>query len=212
MPCPIRVLLADDHPIMRSGLRHELEPTGDLVVVAEVSLVGDILPAVAQEAPDVAVIGVEFPDGNGIMACRHIRAQSPQTPVLIFTALDEDEYLCQAWAADASGYLVKGTEPEALIAAIRCVGSGQQTYTPEQLERIQRWQDTVQKPLRSLTRREKEVLKLMAERLTNREIARHLGVSLKAVEFHVRGVRQKLHLCDRREVSVWADHIRLLEE
>ena len=121
MPCPIRVLLADDHPIMRSGLRHELEPTGDLVVVAEVSLVGDILPAVAQEAPDVAVIGVEFPDGNGIMACRHIRAQSPQTPVLIFTALDEDEYLCQAWAADASGYLVKGTEPEALIAAIRCV-------------------------------------------------------------------------------------------
>ena len=211
MPPPVRVLLADDHPIVRSGLRHELDQAGDLLVVAEVSRVCAILDRVRQEAPDVAVLGVEFPDGNGIEACRQIKASCPQTAVLIFTAFDQDTYLAQAWAAGASGYLVKGVDLDVVIEAIRRVARGEQTYTPEQLRRIREWQERVEKPLQSLTARETEVLKLMADALTNAEIAERLYISPKTVETHVQQVRRKLGLESRRDAIAWATHIRSLQ-
>lgn len=211
MPPPVRVVLADDHPIVRSGLRHELDQAGDLLVVAEVSRVCAILDSVRQEAPDVAVVGVEFPDGNGIEACRQIKASCPQTAVLIFTAFDQDAYLAQAWAAGAAGYLVKGVDLDVVIEAIRRVARGEQTYTPEQLRRIREWQEQVEKPLQSLTARETEVLKLMADALTNAEIAKRLHVSLKTVETHVQQVRRKLGLENRRDAIAWASHIRSLQ-
>ncbi|MCW5853052.1 MAG: response regulator transcription factor [Anaerolineae bacterium] len=211
MPPPVRVLLADDHPIVRSGLRHELDQAGDLLVVAEMSRVCAILDRVRQEGPDVAVLGVEFPDGNGIEACRQIKASCPQTAVLIFTAFDQDTYLAQAWAAGAAGYLVKGVDLDVVIEAIRRVARGEQTYTPEQLRRIRAWQERVEKPLQSLTARETEVLKLMADALTNTEIAERLHVSLKTVETHVQQVRRKLGLESRRDAIAWASHIRSLQ-
>ena len=211
MPPPVRVLLADDHPIVRSGLRHELDQAGDLLVVAEMSRVCAILDRVRQEGPDVAVLGVEFPDGNGIEACRQIKASCPQTAVLIFTAFDQDTYLAQAWAAGASGYLVKGVDLDVVIEAIRRVARGEQTYTPEQLRRIREWQERVEKPLQSLTARETEVLKLMADALTNAEIAERLYISPKTVETHVQQVRRKLGLESRRDAIAWATHIRSLQ-
>ena len=211
MPPPVRVVLADDHPIVRSGLRHELDQAGDLLVVAEMSRVCAILDRVRQEGPDVAVLGVEFPDGNGIEACRQIKASCPQTAVLIFTAFDQDTYLAQAWAAGAAGYLVKGVDLDVVIEAIRRVARGEQTYTPEQLRRIRAWQERVEKPLQSLTARETEVLKLMAEALTNAEIAERLHISPKTVETHVQQVRRKLGLESRRDAIAWASHIRSLQ-
>ena len=211
MPPPVRVLLADDHPIVRSGLRHELDQAGDLLVVAEMSRVCAILDRVRQEGPDVAVLGVEFPDGNGIEACRQIKTGCPQTAVLIFTAFDQDTYLAQAWAAGAAGYLVKGVDLDVVIEAIRRVARGEQTYTPEQLQRSREWQERVHKPLQSLTARETEVLKLMADALTNAEIAKRLHVSLKTVETHVQQVRRKLGLETRRDAIAWATHIRSLQ-
>lgn len=205
---PIRVLLADDHPVVRTGLRHAIEHTYDLRVVAESSTLQIVLEIVLHETPHVVALGVEFPDGNGIEACRQIRVGCPQTAVLIFTAFDQDTYLAQAWAAGAAGYLVKGVDLDVVIEAIRRVARGEQTYTPEQLRRIREWQERVEKPLQTLTARETEVLHLMAEALTNVEIAARLHVSLKTVETHVQQVKRKLSLETRRDAIAWASHVR----
>ena len=211
MSTPLRVLLADDHPVVRQGLRTELEQQGDFVVVGEVGLVAGVMDLARQVMPQVVVMGVQFPDGSGLDACREINASELQTSVLILTAFDWDVYLAGAWAAGADGFFVKETDTCRLVTAIRQAAKGSKLYTPEQQERVEHWQTCVQPRWDRLTPRERSVLRAMAETRTNADIAAELTISEKTVETHVTQILRKLEVGSRHDAVAWARSNRLLD-
>ncbi|MFN8472158.1 MAG: response regulator transcription factor [Anaerolineae bacterium] len=211
MSTPLRVLLADDHPVVRRGLRTELEQQGDFVIVGEVGLVADVVVMARQVQPQVVVMGIQFPDGSGLDACREINESELQTSVLILTAFDWDVYLAGAWAAGADGFFVKETDTCRLVTAIRQAAKGSKLYTPEQKERVKHWQACVQPRWDSLTTRERSVLRAMAETRTNADIAAELMISEKTVEAHATQIFRKLDVASRRDAVAWVRSTRLLD-
>ena len=206
----IRILLADDHPLVRAGIRAELEANVDLSVIAEVGMADEAVQRASAERPDVAVLDVQLGAGSGLRACQQITAAQPPCAVIILTAFDWDVYLAQAWAAGAAAFVIKSAETDVLAAIIRHVHAGRRAFTPEQLDRITTWQCDVAAPLATLTAREMEVLRLLADAATNQEIADELHLAVKTVESHVRAVLTKLHLASRREVMLWTRRTRAL--
>lgn len=204
----VRILLVDDHPLVRSGLRAELEACHGMHVAAEAGTAAEALARLAAERPAVAVIDVQLGDGCGIDLGRRIVAQGPCAVVLL-TAFDWDVYLVKAWEAGAAAFIAKSADSAALVAAIRKAADGERAFSDAQRARIAAWERDVAGRLALLSEREYAVLRLLAEGATNREIAAELGLAVKTVEAHVQGVLRKLRQPSRRAVQGWAQQHRI---
>lgn len=199
----IRVLLTDDHPIVRDGLSAVLELQPDIEVVGEA---GDGPAAVAQARelkPDVVLMDLQLPGFSGAEATRQILAESPQKRVLILTAYDSDEGILEAVRAGASGYLLKGVPRTELVQAIRVVATGGSLLQPALVARLLAHR-TPEGTHEQLTERELEVLKLVVDGLRNKEISDVLGIAERTVKFHTGVIFQKLGVTSRTEAAAAA--------
>jgi len=198
----IAVLLADDHAVVRQGLRALLSAEGDIVVVGEAKNGREAVLLAKQSLPDVVVMDVAMPGMNGLEATRQIVRHVPSSKVLVLTSYGDEAYVTQLLAAGAMGYLVKQTAADDLLKAIRQVRAGQQFFSPVIARRLRQQGPTAlglgEASARSgkLTSREAEVLQLVAEGLANKQIAAELGISIKTVEKHRQQAMNKLNIHD----------------
>ncbi|MGW5053993.1 response regulator [Actinokineospora sp. NPDC004072] len=213
----VRVLLADDHAMFRSGVRAVIDTQDDLDCVAEVGDGDAAVAAVARLRPDVALLDVRMPRLDGIAATEAILAAGAGTRVLVLTTYDLDDYVYAALHAGASGFLLKGTPPEELVAAIRVAARGDALIDPAVTRRlISRFTRSVRPPrtppeLARLTAREREVLLHIAEARSNAEIAAALHVGEETVKTHVSRVLAKLGLRDRVHAVAYAHRNGLVD-
>jgi DNA-binding NarL/FixJ family response regulator len=208
----IRILIADDHGIVRSGLRMLIERQGDMIVVAEADDGVDALELTQAERPNVAVLDVSMPRMTGLQAAREIRAHSPDTRVLLLSMHDDERYFFEGLEAGAAGYVLKRAADTDLIDALRTVAAGRTFLSGDAQELLMReWQEGRAEPEDPLTPRELEVVKLIAEAYTNRQIAETLKLSEKTVESHRANVLSKLGMRDRVELVRYAIRRGLVE-
>jgi two-component system response regulator DevR len=203
----IRVFLLDDHEIVRRGLRDLLEAEDDLVVVGESESAEEAERLIPALRPDVAVLDARLPDGSGIDVCRTIRSKDPSIQALILTSYDDNQALFAAIMAGAAGYVLKQVRSHDLVAAIRAVAGGQSLLDPAvTTEVLDTLQSEPEQPdeLASLTEREKEILALIAEGLTNRQIGQRLFIAEKTVKNYVSSLLAKLGLERRTQAAVLA--------
>jgi DNA-binding NarL/FixJ family response regulator len=200
----VRVLIVDDHPLFREGLKAALQSADDIEVVAEAETAGAVPETVAECRPDVVVMDLSLPDGTGLEATRRLADQGPAVPVLMLTMADDDGSLLAALQAGARGYLVKGAGRDEVLHAVRTVAAGGAVFGADIAARITtllagtRLREAGQL-FPSLTTREAEVLDLVARGLDNRKIARELFVAEKTVRNHVTHIFEKLHVATRAE-------------
>jgi DNA-binding NarL/FixJ family response regulator len=204
---PITVFLLDDHEIVRRGLRDLLEAEGDITVVGEASTQEQAVGRVHALDPDVAVLDVRLQDGNGVEACREIRSLHPRTACLILTSFADDEALFEAIMAGAAGYVLKQIRTTDLVDAVRRVAAGQNLLDPavtaRVLERLRRGPDEDERIAR-LSPQEREVLVLLADGLTNRQIGERLYLAEKTIKNYVTSVLAKMGMARRTEAAVYA--------
>ena len=208
---PLRVLLVDDHAMVRSGFAMVLSVEDDVEVVGEAANGREAVEVARRTRPDVVLMDVQMPHMDGIEATRHVVAEN-LGHVVILTTFDRDDYLFAALEAGASGFLLKNAGPEQLLDAVRAAGHGHALLAPEVTRRVigrmtgaQATRPRPQPPeLRHLTSREREVLVLLGRGLSNAEIAAELVLSEATVKSHVSGVLAKLHLRDRVQAVVYA--------
>jgi DNA-binding NarL/FixJ family response regulator len=204
----IRVLLADDHPVFRFGLKALIGAAPDLAVVGEAASGGEAVGLAASLQPDVIVMDVNMPGLNGLEATRRILQTSPHIGILVITMFDDDSVFA-AMQAGARGYLLKGAEPEATLRAIRTVANGEAIFSPTAARRVmdyfaRRAPDTPAQLFPELTDRERELLALLAQGLTNTAIAERLTLSPKTVRNHVSNIFSKLQVADRAQAILRA--------
>jgi two-component system, NarL family, response regulator DevR len=206
----IRVFLLDDHEIVRRGLVDLLSSTGDIVVVGEAATAGEALRRIPAARPNVAVLDARLPDGNGIDVCRDIRSALPDVRCLILTSYDDDEALFAAVMAGASGYLLKQIAGNSLLDAVRAVAAGRSLMDPAVTGRLL---DRLRHPAEPdprvsvLTTREREILDLIAEGLSNKEIGSRLFLAEKTVKNYVSSLLAKLHMQRRTQAAVFGAEI-----
>lgn len=199
---PIHILLADDHPIFRLGMRTLLTSMPDMTVVGEAVTGEEAVQLVETLLPDVVLMDIHMPGMSGIEATARIRIQHPRTAILIVTMLDDDSVFA-AIRAGARGYLLKGAEPTETLRAIRAVASGEAIFSPGIAERVMHYfEHPSVSPARSvllaqLSERERAVLTLIAQGLTNTAIAEHLVLSPKTVRNYISEIYSKLQVTDR---------------
>lgn len=203
---PIRVLLADDHAIVRAGIRQFLERAGDIQVVAEADDGEMAKTLIEHKQPDIAVLDIQMPKSSGIEVTRWIRANTPQVGVLILTAFDDDPYVLAVLQAGANGYVMKTASPEELINAVREVKDGKSVLdarvTQKLLSQLSHPHST--SPVEALTSREMEVLELVARGFTNKAIGVQLGISDRTVQGHLAHIFDKLQASSRTEAVMRA--------
>ena len=213
---PTRVMLVDDHSIMRDLLRDALENTGDFLVVAQAADGAEALRIVAEAAPDVIVMDVIMPVMDGIEACREIMELLPHTKVLMLTASNEKDAIVRSIAAGATGYLQKYSGKEQLLTTLREVAEGEFRIPGKAARRLSRAVrsgpgDGSSELLNTLTEREKDILKLFAEGLTYQEIGEVRGNSGLTVRNAVSGIQKKLGFKTRQQMVVWAVRVGLVD-
>jgi DNA-binding NarL/FixJ family response regulator len=206
MPDPIRVLLADDHPVVRGGLSALLETLDGIVVVAEAEDGEAAIRETALHRPDVVVMDLRMPGMDGMAATRRITAGFPGTSVLVLTMFDEDALIAAALSAGARGYLLKGADQAEIERAIRAVGSGDAIFSSGVAERVLRrvTPDAPVRALPQLTSRERDVTDLLAAGLSNAAIADQLSLATKTVGNHISAIFLKLGVATRAEAIVVA--------
>jgi two-component system response regulator DevR len=203
----ITVLLLDDHEIVRRGIRDLLETEPDITVVGEASTEHDAVLQVIALDPDVALLDVRLAEGNGVAACRQIRARHPRTACLMLTSFSDDDALFGAIMAGAAGYVLKQIRSNDLVDAVRRVAAGQNLLDPDVtarvVERLRRepHEDEV---IARLTPQEHGVLSLLAEGLTNRQIAQRMDLAEKTIKNYVTSVLSKMGMARRTEAAVYA--------
>jgi DNA-binding NarL/FixJ family response regulator len=204
----IAVLIADDHVVVRQGLRSILGLHPEVRVVGEAANGAEALQRARELKPDVVLMDIQMPVMDGIEATRQLRQHLPECKVVILTSFAEDEHIFPALQAGASGYLLKDVQPEEILGALRRVVQGEPLLHPvvmrRLMERIARPTHAETPAFPSLTPREQEVLRLIAQGCTNKEIAHALVVSEKTVKAHVSNLLQKLQLSDRTQAAIYA--------
>lgn len=206
---PLRVLIADDHPVFRNGMRALLNSMPDMEVVGEASTSDEVIALAASLQPDVILMDVQMPGVGGIEATRRILHTSPHITVLVVTMFEDEESVFAALRAGARGYVLKGASPTEVVRAIQAVGSGEAIFSPAIARRLIDFfaasRPTVS-PLifPELTEREREVLALMAQGHRNPEIAQSLVLSMKTVRNHVSNIFSKLQVADRAQAIIRA--------
>ena len=195
----ITLILADDHPVFASGLRAVFDAETDLTVLAVATTGQETVRAAIEHQPDVAVLDLNMPDGDGLWVCGQLRAAGSTTRALILTMYDDDENVLAALRAGAFGYTLKGSGPDELVAAVRSVARGEALFgagiAARMLSHFGR--AATASPFPQLTEREQEVLSLLAAGRDNAAVARRLGVSSKTVRNHVSNIVTKLQVADR---------------
>ncbi|HXQ87208.1 MAG: response regulator transcription factor [Gaiella sp.] len=209
MSRPIRILIADDHPLFRAGLRALLESIPDTEVAGEAATGEEAVEAAVALVPDVVVMDINMPGLNGIDATRRIVDASEDVKVLVMTMHDDDEAVFAAIRAGARGYQLKGAAQDETLRAIRSVANGEAIFGPGIADRLQRFLATPPaldptQAFPQLTDRELEILQLLAERRTNAEIAAQLFLSQKTVRNYVSAIFAKLQVADRAEAGLLA--------
>ena len=209
----MRLLVADDHGIMRSGLRLLLDRQPDMEVVAEAADGIEAVKLALRERPDICILDVGMPRMTGLQATVEIRAHAPEIAVLVLSMHDDERYLFEALQAGAAGYVLKREADQALVEAVRAVGRGEPFMTnAAERSLVREWMaDDSTGPQEPLTLREREVLKLIAEAHTNREIGELLHLSSKTVESHRANLLRKLGMRDRVELVRYAIRRGLIE-
>jgi two-component system response regulator NreC len=212
----IRVLLADDHTILRDGIRSLLQDQPDMLVVGEAEDGHTAVRMACELKPDVVLMDIAMPLLNGLEATRRIKRDCPQTHVLILSMHENEEYIRQALASGAMGYILKDAAAHDLLGAIRAVHGGEAVLSPAitrlVIEDYLRWGDLGAADLTNgLSPREREVLQLIAEGYTNKQIAEILSISIKTVQAHRANIMSKLDLHDRSELVKYAIRKKIIE-
>ena len=202
----IRVLLADDHAVVRKGIRQFLEEAGDIQVVAEANGGAEALRLIEEDPPDVAVLDIRMPEMTGVEATHHIKAHFPDVRVLILTSYDDDPYVMAVLQAGANGYVLKTAGADDLIQAVRDVYEGKSVLDPQITRKLMA---SIHRPpenegLESLTDREHDVLLLAAKGQTNKAIGVQLGISDRTVQGHLAHIFAKLQAASRTEAVMRA--------
>jgi DNA-binding NarL/FixJ family response regulator len=202
----IRVLLADDHAIVRAGIRQFLERGRDIQVVAEADDGEMAIKMIQQTQPDVAVLDIQMPKASGIEVTRWVRSNTPRVGVLILTAFDDDPYVMAVLQAGANGYILKTASPAELIKAVRDVNDGRSVLDPGVTHKLlsQLSHPREASPVEALTQREMEVLELVAKGFTNKAIGVQLGISDRTVQGHLAHIFSKLQAGSRTEAVMRA--------
>lgn len=210
----IKILLADDHSIVRAGLRRIVEESGDMEVIAEAADGREAIQLVHKKVPDVAVIDISMPGLDGLEVVSQLRTYHPKLPILILTMHEEGQYVVRAIEAGAMGYITKQSAPEQLVKAIRKVHAGGRYLTDDAAEAlalsVARGMHG-RSPLDSLSMRELQVLRRLALGHTNREIAQAYSISIKTVDTYRSRLLKKLNLRNNAELSRFAIQNRLIE-
>lgn len=205
---PIRVLIVDDHEVLRMGLRSLLSRQPGLEVVGEASSVATAIEEAARVSPHVVVMDIRLPDGSGVEACRDIRASDPRAKVIMLTSYADEEAVLASIVAGASGYLLKQVRGQAVVEAIHTVAGGgsllDPSVTDKVLERVRRMgTGAADEGLATLSERERRILALIAEGKTNKEIAKEVFLSDKTVKNYVSSILSKLNLTRRSAAAAY---------
>jgi DNA-binding NarL/FixJ family response regulator len=204
----IRVLVVDDHVIVRSGLEQLLATTPDIELVGSVADGQAAVDAVEQSPPDVVLMDLSMPLLDGVEATRVITRRFPTVRVIVLTSFSEQRRIIDALEAGADGYLLKHSEPEQIVAAIHAVVAGGSPLDPK-AARVLLESHRTNDPAGDLTDREREVLSLVRDGLANKHIARRLGISDRTVKAHLTRIFQRLGVTDHTQAALWAvDHLR----
>jgi DNA-binding NarL/FixJ family response regulator len=202
----IRILVVDDHEVVRCGLKSLVADT-DIEVVAEAASGDEAVQMASEHEPDVVLMDIRMPSGDGLTALGRIKLDHPDMPVLVLSTYDNPTYVARAVALGAAGYVLKGAPRERLLETIRTAARGESAWTREELRRVTgalatpRLSTDVEVPL---TKRESEVLRQLALGLTNKEIAQALNISYETVKEHVQHILRKVGVSDRTQAAVWA--------
>jgi DNA-binding NarL/FixJ family response regulator len=216
-----RILLADDHEIIRHGLANLIDAQPDMLVVGQASNGLEALQQARSLTPDLIVMDVNMPVSDGLEATRQIRRDLPNVRILMLTVRDEDEILLNAIRAGAHGYLLKGIDSAGFLRGVRSVLDGEAVLPPKLaarlLEEFMRLSSQVQAAAptvaeHDLTNRELDVLRRIAEGASDKEISAGLSISLNTVKSHVRSILHKLHAINRRQAAKWAERSGLLDD
>jgi two-component system response regulator DevR len=203
----VRVFLLDDHEIVRRGVKELLEAEGDLEVVGEAGTAAEALARIPPTRPDVAVLDVRLPDGDGVQVCREIRSAYPEIQCLMLTSFADDEALFQAIMAGASGYVLKQIKGADVVEAVRSVAAGRSLLDPSVtarvLERLRKGSEE-DELLARLSPQERNILRLIADGLTNRQIAEQVHLAEKTVKNYVSNLLAKLGMERRTQAAVYA--------
>jgi DNA-binding NarL/FixJ family response regulator len=206
----ISVFLLDDHEIVRRGVRDLLAAEPDITVVGEASTAASALARIPVLRPDVAVLDIRLPDGDGVTVCREIRSRMPQVGCLMLTSFTDDEALFDAIMAGAAGYVLKQIRGTDLVGAVRIIASGQSLLDPEAASRVmRRMRDQAARadPLAGLTGQERRILELIGEGLTNRQIGDRLFLAEKTVKNYVSALFAKLGMQRRAQAAAYAARV-----
>jgi DNA-binding NarL/FixJ family response regulator len=199
----IRVLLAEDHPIVRQGLERLLDGAPDIDVVATAADGREAVALAEQHRPDVVVMDLEMPNVDGIEATQVIQGQPLGPRVVVLTSFSDRERILQALDAGAVGYLLKDAEPEELLRGIRAAARGESPLAPRAASEVLSAR-VAQRPVRELSDRQRDVLAMVAAGRQNKHIARELGISEKTVKAHLTAIFQALEVTDRTQAALWA--------
>ncbi len=208
----VRLLVVDDHEVVRLGLRKLLADT-DVEIAGEATTSAEAIAYVAKDRPDLVLLDIRMHGGDGLAALGRLKLDYPEVPIMMFSAYDNPTYIARAVALGASGYILKESDREKLIDAIRVCASGNTAWTREELRRVTgalatpRLASDIDVPL---TQRESEVLRQVALGLTNKEIAKTLEISYETVKEHVQHILRKVGVTDRTQAAVWAVRKKLV--
>ena len=215
MPNSITVVIVDDHFVVRQGVRALLETQAEISIVGEAASGEEAVRLCADQAPDVVLMDLLMPGLNGVEATRQIKQVSPRSQVIVLTSYHEDEHILPAIRAGALSYLLKEASPDELLAAVVKAAQGESTIHPrvaaKMMQALQGAKSKVENPFDDLSKRELEVLRLIAEGLSNAAIGEALFISEKTVKSHVGNILSKLHLADRTQAAVYAWRRGLVE-
>jgi two-component system, NarL family, response regulator DevR len=206
----IRVFLLDDHEIVRRGVRELLEAEADIEVIGEAGTAASALARIPALQPDVAVLDVRLPDGDGVTVCREIRSKMPEVACLMLTSFGDDEALFDAIMAGAAGYVLKQIRGTDLVGAVRTVAGGDSMLDPEAASKVMaRMRDQAVKsdPLAGLTGQERKILELIGDGLTNRQIGERMYLAEKTVKNYVSALFAKLGMERRTQAAAYAAHV-----
>lgn len=207
-----KLLIVDDHEIVRMGLKLMLDGSG-LEIAAEASSAEEALAAVAKSVPDAVLMDIRMEGGDGLNTLGRLKLDHPDLPIVLFSGYDNPTYIARAVALGASGYILKSSGRDRLIDALKTAVEGESAWTREELRRVTgalatpRLSRDIEVPL---TQRESEVLRQMALGLTNKEIAKALGISYETVKEHVQHILRKIGVSDRTQAAVWAVRKKLV--
>src|SRR5580698_8804271 len=206
----ISVFLLDDHEVVRRGVRDMLEAEPDIKVIGEAGTASSALARIPALRPDVAVLDVRLPDGDGVTVCREIRSRMPEVACLMLTSFGDDDALFDAIMAGAAGFVLKQIRGTDLVGAVRTVASGRSLLDPEAASRVmRRMRDQAARsdPLAALTGQERRILELIGEGLTNRQIGERMYLAEKTVKNYVSGLFSKLGIERRTQAAAYAARI-----